>query len=130
MSWTKIILGLLAVWACFVVVLGLFKLQIYFPLNVGSADEIPYHRWQTVRFSTFLTIAYFIFGYVGGIRPVSAIAVINVFFKIMVVIGIILFWTEGVLIREWGVIVFFILVSLLLHKSTKLNRGSMFTKHW
>ena len=130
MSWTKIILSLLAVWACFVVVLGLFKLQIYFPLNVDSADEIPYHRWQTVRFSTFLTIAYFIFGYVGGSRPVSALVVINVFFKIMALMAIILFWTEGVLIKEWGVIVFFVLVSLLLHKATKSQRGLMFTKHW
>jgi len=130
MNWTKIIIGALGVWACIVVFLGLFKLQIHFPFNLGATDEIPYHRWQTVRFSTFLTISYYIFRYVAGSRPVSALAVINVFFKIMVLMAIILFWTEGVLIREWGVIVFFGFVSLLLHKSTKLHRGSMFTKHW
>ena len=130
MNCTKIILGALGVWACCIVLLGFFKLQIYFPFNIGSTDELPYHRWQTVRFSTFLTIAYFIFRYVGGSRPVSALAVINIFFRIMAIIAIILFWTEGALIKEWGVIVFFVLLSLLLHKTTKLHRGSMFTKHW
>ena len=91
MNWTKIVLGALGVWACCIVLLGLFKLQIYFPFNIGGADEIPYHRWQTVRFSTFLTIAYFIFRYVGGSRPVSALVVINIFFRIMAIIAIILF---------------------------------------
>ena len=130
MNFIKILLGLLATWATSIVILGFFDLQIYFPFNIGSAQDIPYHRWQTVRFTTFLTISYFIIRFVSGSRPVSALGVLDMFFKIMVVVGIINFWIADVLWDEWGVLVFFVIVSVMLHRATKLNRGTMFVKHW
>jgi hypothetical protein len=130
MNFIKILLGLLATWATSIVILGFFDLQIYFPFNIGSAQDIPYHRWQTVRFTTFLTISYFIIRFVSGSRPVSALGVLDMFFKIMVVVGIINFWIADVLWDEWGVLVFFVIVSVMLHRAAKLNRGTMFVKHW
>ena len=130
MNFIKILLGLLATWATSIVILGFFDLQIYFPFNIGSAQDIPYHRWQTVRFTTFLTMSYFIIRFVSGSRPVSALSVLDMFFKIMVFVGIINFWIADVLWDEWGVLVFFIIVSVMLHRAAKLNRGSMFVKHW
>ena len=130
MNFIKILLGLLATWATSIVILGFFDLQIYFPFNIGSAQDIPYHRWQTVRFTTFLTISYFIIRFVSGSRPVSALSVLDMFFKIMMVVGIINFWIADVLWDEWGVLVFFVIVSVMLHRAAKLNRGTMFVKHW
>ena len=130
MNYCKILLGLLGVWAVMVVILGLFKLQVYFPFNIGSAEEIPYHRWQTVRFTTFLTVAYFIFRYIGGFRPVSALAVLDMFFKLMVVIATINFWIADKLSDEWGVLLFFVIVALLTHRTARLNRGRIFMKDW
>jgi len=130
MNFIKILLGLLATWATSIVILGFFDLQIYFPFNIGSAQDIPYHRWQTVRFTTFLTMSYFIIRFVSGSRPVSALSVLDMFFKIMVFVGIINFWIADVLWDEWGVLVFFVIVSVMLHRAAKLNRGSMFVKHW
>jgi hypothetical protein len=130
MNFIKILLGLLATWATSIVILGFFDLQIYFPFNIGSAQDIPYHRWQTVRFTTFLTISYFIIRFISGSRPVSALGVLDMFFKIMVVVGIINFWIADVLWDEWGVLVFFVIVSVMLHRAAKLNRGTMFVKHW
>ncbi len=130
MNFIKIFLVLLAIWSTSVVILGFFDLQIYFPFNIGSAQDIPYHRWQTVRFTTFLTISYFIIRFVSGSRPVSALSVLDMFFKIMVFVGIINFWIADVLWDEWGVLVFFVIVSVMLHRAAKLNRGTMFVKHW
>jgi len=130
MNFIKILLGLLATWATSIVILGFFDLQIYFPFNIGSAQDIPYHRWQTVRFTTFLTMSYFIIRFVSGSRPVSALSVLDMFFKIMVFVGIINFWIADVLWDEWGVLVFFVIVSVMLHRAAKLNRGTMFVKHW
>ena len=130
MNFIKILLGLLATWATSIVILGFFDLQIYFPFNIGSAQDIPYHRWQTVRFTTFLTMSYFIIRFVSGSRPVSALSVLDMFFKIMVFVGIINFWIADVLWDEWGVLVFFVIVSVMVHRAAKLNRGSMFVKHW
>jgi hypothetical protein len=126
----KTLLCALAFWALSVVIMGFFDLQIYFPFNVGSAKDIPYHRWQTVRFSTFLTISYFILRFISESRPVSALAVIDVFFKLMVFVGIINFWKADVLWDEFGVLVFFLIISILLHRAAKINRGTMFVKHW
>ena len=130
MNYCKILLGLLGVWAVMAVILGLFKLQVYFPFNLGSAEEIPYHRWQTVRFTTFLTVAYFIFRYIGGFRPVSALAVLDMFFKLMVVVATINFWIADKLSDEWGVLLFFVIVALLTHRTARLNRGRIFMKDW
>ena len=126
----KTLLCALAFWALSVVIMGFFDLQIYFPFNVGSAKDIPYHRWQTIRFSTFLTISYFILRFISKSRPVSALAVIDVFFKLMVFVGIINFWKADVLLNELPVLVFFALISIGLHRTTKANRGGRFVKHW
>jgi len=130
MNFTKILLGLLGFWAVSTVALGLFNLQIYFPFNIGSTQEIPYHRWQTVRFTTFLTISYFIFRYIGGFRPVSALGVLDMFFKILVVICIINFHAADVLFKEWGVVLFFVIISFLSHRATRIHRDRIFEKHW
>lgn len=130
MNYCKILLSLLGVWALATVALGLFHLQVYFPFNIGSAEDIPYHRWQTVRFTTFLTISYFIFRFVVGLRPVSALYVLDMFFKFLVFFAVINFWVADVLIKEWGVLLFFITVSFIIHRTTKKSRGKMFVKHW
>ena len=130
MIYCKILLGLLGIWAVTTVVLGLFNLQVYFPFNLSAAQEIPYHRWQTVRFTTFLTIAYFCFRFVGGFRPVSALGVLDVYFKIMALIAAINFWIADVLSDEWGVLLFFIIVALVTHRATKIHRGKIFVREW
>ena len=130
MNYCKILLGLLGIWAVTTVVLGLFNLQVYFPFYIGSAQEIPYHRWQTVRFTTFLTVAYFIFRYIVGFRPVSALAVLDMFFKLLLFVATINFWIADVLKDEWGVLLFFSIIALITHRTTKINRGTMFVKEW
>ena len=130
MNVVKIILSLLAIWGLVVISLGLFGLQFYFPFNLGTSDSIPYHRWQTVRFSTFATLVFFISRYIAGGRPVSALKVMNVFFKFYVVFGSFLFWRAGADLGEWLVVGFFAFVSIMVHRESRLKPGKLFVKHW
>ena len=129
MKFTKVILAILAIWGSIVIFLGLFNLQIYFPFNVAVAEPIPYHRWQTVRFSTFATLVFFISRYIAGGRPVSALKVMNVFFKFYVVFGSFLFWRAGADLGEWLVVGFFAFVSIMVHIESRRNREKLFVKH-
>ena len=108
MSISKILLILLAIWGTLVIILGLLKLQIYFPFNIADAEAIPYHRWQTVRFSAFATVIYLIIRYLIGGRPEGALLVVSVFFRFLIIFGAILMWQADVDASEWWVLSFFI----------------------
>ena len=127
MNISKILLVLLAVWATLVITLGLFKLQIFFPFNIADAEPIPYHRWQTVRFSAFATVIYLIIRYLIGGRPEGALLVVSVFFRFLILFGAILIWQADVDASEWWVLSFFIFVTLLLYKEMKENPRQ---RHW
>ena len=56
---SKLLVGLLALWAVYASVTAFFGISVYFPLRLADAEPIPYHRWQSARISVFLTFAYF-----------------------------------------------------------------------
>ena len=127
MNVSKILLVLLAIWGTLVIILGLFNLQIFFPFNIADAEAIPYHRWQTVRFSAFATVIYLIIRYLIGGRPEGALLVVSVFFRFLILFGAILIWQADVDASEWWVLSFFIFVTLLLYKEMKENPRQ---RHW
>ena len=59
---------LLGVWALFAGIVALLGYSLSFPFEFNqSIEEIPFHRWQIVRVSVFLTFGYlairhFLFG--------------------------------------------------------------------
>ena len=127
MKFTKVILAILAILGVIVIFLGLFNLQIYFPFNVADAEPIPYHRWQSVRFATFSALIYFIAQYLIGGRPPSALSVIVTYLKFYVLFLSILTWQADVKPSEWWVLVFFVLLTVLLHLEL---RSSARERHW
>ena len=127
MNVSKILLVLLAIWGTLVIILGLFNLQIFFPFNIADAEPIPYHRWQTVRFSTFATVIYLIIRYLIGGRPEGALLVISVFFRFLILFGAILMWQEDVDSSEGWVLAFFIFITFILYKEMKENPRQ---RHW
>ena len=127
MSISKILLILLAIWGTVVIILGLLKLHMFFPFNIVDAEAIPYHRWQTVRFSAFATVIYLIIRYLIGGRPDGALLVISMFFRFLILFGAILIWQADVDASEWWVLSFFIFVTLLLYKEMKENPRQ---RHW
>ena len=127
MNISKILLILLSIWGTLVIILGLLKLNIFFPFNIADAEAIPYHRWQTVRFSAFATVIYLIIRYLIGGRPEGALLVVSVFFRFLILFGAILMWQADADASEWWVLSFFIFVTLLLYKETKESPRQ---RHW
>ena len=127
MNLSKLLLILIALWAMMVIVLGLAKLQIFFPFNITDAETIPYHRWQAVRFSTFASIIYFIIKYLIGGRPETALLAISVYFRFLVLFGAILMWQENVDASEWYILAFFLVVNFILYREIKTNSRQ---RHW
>ena len=127
MSLPKVLLLLLAIWGALVIILGLFDLQIFFPFNIADAEPIPYHRWQTVRFSAFATIIYFIIRYLIGGRPEGPLLTISVFFRFLILFGGFLMWQERVDASEWWVLSFFVFVTVVLYQEMKENPRQ---RHW
>ena len=91
------------------------------------AEQIPYHRWQTVRFSAFATVIYFIIRYLIGGRLEEPLLVISVFFRFLVLFGAILMWQEDVDASEGWVLSFFVFVTFLLYTEMKENPRH---RHW
>ena len=127
MKFTKVILAILAIWGVTVIFLGLFNLQIYFPFNVADAEPIPYHRWQSVRFSTFSTLVYFIIQYLIGGRPSSVLSFLATYFKFYILFLSILMWQADVKSNEWWVLGIFVLVTVFVHIEHKKNPR---LRHW
>ena len=126
---TKTLLIFLALWTTSIIVLGLFDLQIYFPLNIANAEPIPTHRWQSVRFSCFATLGYLVLKHMIGSGPIYPIAIIDIFVKFLLFFAFILMWKANVGEREWWVFAFYLILSLCLHREARLSRQRALTKY-
>jgi hypothetical protein len=113
-------------WLLMVVFLALFDLQIFFPFHIGSPEFIPYHRWQSVRLATFMTVAYLIIKYMLSSKPFSTLAVLEVYLIFLLIIGCILFLKANVELTEWVILGFFFILLLLVQRE---KRGKL-RKHF
>ena len=122
---SKIIVALLTLWAIFILVSEIMGITVYFPFNFVEREEIPYHRINSVRLSVFLTFIYF------GIRylffqseKLYPIQFLEIYIKSLTVCGVFIFYSMKIPLSEWRFIIFFLIVSLLLHfASRQIKRG-------
>ena len=81
---SKLLVGLLALWAVYASITAFFGISVYFPLRLADAEPIPYHRWQSARVSVFLTFAYFSFIHLlNGSREIYPIKFLEVYLTIL-----------------------------------------------
>ena len=117
---SKIIVALLSLWAIFIIISELMGVTVYFPFNFVEREEIPYHRINSVRLSVFLTFIYF------GIRylfmqseKLYPIEFLDVYLKSLTLCGIFVFYSNGVELREYYFILFFLVVSIITHFASR-----------
>ena len=116
----KIIIGLLSLWALASVIAEIMGITIYFPLNVVERQEIPYHRVASVRLSVFLTFAYFGFRYLFfQSEKLFPIQFLDIYIKSLTICGFFVFYTSQVEIREYYFVLFFFIVSIILHFASR-----------
>ena len=123
----KIIIGVLSLWALASVIAEIMGVTIYFPLNVVERQEIPYHRVASVRLSVFLTFAYFGFRYLFfQSEKLFPIQFLDIYIKSLTICGFFVFYTSQVEIREYYFVLFFFIVSIILHFASRNKIRSYF----
>ena len=123
----KIIIGLLSLWALVSVIAEIMGVTIFFPFNVVERQEIPYHRVASVRLSVFLTFAYFGFRYLFfQSEKLFPIQFLDIYIKTLTICGFFVFYTSQVEIREYYFVLFFFIVSIILHFASRNKIRSYF----
>ena len=123
----KITIGLLSLWALASVIAEIMGVTIFFPLNVVERQEIPYHRVASVRLSVFLTFAYFGFRYLFfQSEKLFPIQFLDIYLKSLTICGFFVFYTSQVEIREYYFVLFFFVVSIILHFASRNKIRSYF----
>ena len=124
---SKLIVGILSLWAAFIIISELMGITVYFPFNFVEREEIPYHRINSVRLSVFLTFIYF------GIRylfmqseKLYPIQFLDVYLKSLTLCGMFVFYSTGVELREYYFILFFLIVSTITHVASRNKIRSYF----
>ena len=99
---------LLMVWALSVSALAFLNITIHFPWVVSDANEIPFHRVQAMRIGVMLTFSYYgLLHLIGKSQQFYPLHFLTTYLFYMLLSGLIIFYRRGVLIQEWGVLLFF-----------------------
>ena len=123
----KIIICILSLWALASVIAEIMGVTVYFPLNVVERQEIPYHRITSVRLSVFLTFSYFGFRYLFfQSEKLFPIQFLDIYIKSLTICGFFVFYTSQVEIREYYFVLFFFVVSIILHFASRNKIRSYF----
>ena len=124
---SKIIVGLLSLWAISSVIAELIGVTIYFPFNVVEKQEIPIHRIISVRLSVLLTFAYFGFRYLFfQSEKLYPIGFLDIYIKSLTICCLFVFYSNQVEFREYFFVLFLFIVSLILHFASRNKIRSYF----
>ena len=124
---SKIIIGLLALWATSAFIAEIMGVTIFFPFNVVERQEVPYHRLTSLRLSILLTFAYFGFRYIFfQTQKLYPIQFLDIYIKFLTISGLFVFYSMGVEFREYFFIFFIFIVSLILHFASRKKIRSYF----
>ena len=117
---SKIIIILLTLLGIAIILGELFNFHIYFPLNLAENNEIPYHRMQSIRLSLILTFVYFGIRYIFfQTHKMYPIQFLNIYLKSLTVCSLFVFYSFQVELREYYFVIFFLVVSIILHFASR-----------
>ena len=124
---SKLIVCLLALWATFIIISEIFGITVYFPFNIVDRQDFPYHRINSVRLSVFLTFIYFSIRYLFfQSEKMYPIQFLDVYIKSLVICGIFVFYSMGIELSEYRFILFFFIVSIIIHFAARKKMRSYF----
>ena len=115
-SIVNLLITLIALWATYVSFEALFGVHIIFPFTFVEAEMVPYHRWQSVRLAVFLTVIYFsVMHLISADREFPSIYFLEIYLKILTIVGIFVFYKAQVIHSEFFVLSFFAFYSIIMH---------------
>ena len=126
-SLSKIIVGLLALWATFIIIFEIAGITIYFPFNIIDRQDFPYHRMNSVRLSVFLTFIYFSVRYLFfQSEKMYPIQFLDIYIKSLVICGFFVFYSMDIELFEYRFVLFFFIVSIIIHFAARKKIRSLF----
>ena len=117
----KIIIFLLTLFAFILVVGFIFNFSVVFPFTItNDVNAVPEHRLQAVRLATAATFAYFgtryIFFQTTKLYPIQFL---GIFLFFLATIGSLVFYKYQVSLSEYGVSIFWLIISIVLYQAGK-----------
>ena len=117
----KLMIILLTLFAFILIIGFIFNFSIVFPFTItNNVNDVPEHRLQAVRIATAATFAYFgaryIFFQTTKLYPIQFL---GIFLFFLATIGSIVFYRYQVSLSEYGVSIFWLLISIVLYQAGK-----------
>ena len=117
----KLIIILLTLFAFILIIGFIFNFSIVFPFTVtNDVKNVPDHRLQAVRLATAATFAYFgtrfIFFQTKQLYPIQFL---GIFLFFLATIGSVVFYKYQVSLSEYGVSIFWLIISIVLYQAGK-----------
>ena len=118
------VIAFFVLWTLAVSVAEFIGTTIHFPWIIAGVDEIPLHRLQSLRIAILLTFAHYgVLHLFGKNKEYLPVHFLSQFLFYLVMSGWIILYKIEVPVREYGVLVLFIIVWLLTVIAAKpLNR--------
>jgi len=117
----NILIGLITLWAIYIVVAWLFDLSIMFPYVQVVPEEIPMGRLNAIRLAVIGTFAFYgMMHLLQGSAEVFPIHFLKTFLFFLSIIGLAIAWksqTGGTVVslQHWALAFFWLTVAFVLH---------------
>ena len=117
----NILVGLITLWAIYIVVSWSFDLSIIFPYVKVELDEIPMGRLHAIRLAVIGTFAFYgVMHLLQGSTEVFPIHFLKTFLFFLSIIGFIFAWKAqaggtDVSLQHWALAFFWLVVAFVLH---------------
>ena len=131
---TNLIIGLLSLWAIYSIVSTAFGVFVVFPLRSVDSTGVPDGRLQSIRLAVLATFAFYgVMHLIQGSKEVYPIHFLKCFLFFLGTMGglfgvrktfegVDVFWTE------WTLVIFWLLVSVVLHFTSTPRYKRYFSK--
>ena len=125
----NLLVGLLSLWAIYTIVSNFVGVTVYFPFNLAIDQDIPYHRWQSVRLALFATFAFYGFMHLlHGSREVYPVHFLKTYLFALSFIAVGVCLQEGVNALEYLLPALFFWIAVSLHFATGARLKRYFSK--
>ena len=118
------VIAFFVLWTLMVSVAEFIGITIHFPWIIAGVDEIPLHRLQSLRIAILLTFAHYgVLHLFGKNKEYLPVHFLSQFLFYLVMSGSVILFKIEVPVREYGILLLFIIVWLLTVVAAKpLNR--------
>ena len=126
----NLLVGFLSLWAIYTIVSSFVGVTVYFPFNLATDQDIPYHRWQSVRLALFAIFAFYGFMHLlHGSREVYPVHFLKTYLFALCFVGVGVCLQEGVHDLEYLLPARFFWVAVSLHFTTGVRLRRYFSKN-